>query len=90
MTGFIWTLVALIALFIFCTLRPRMGVMRMMRSRTLISDQSAGAWTLEWGSMWLVHFGEAWREQYGNTWAFGIGTEDVWYYSPREATRDRD
>lgn len=83
MRSFTFTLLAMAAFLLVCTVRVRRGAMRMMKNRTLISDQGEGAWTVEWASLWLVHFSRDWRDQYGSTWAFGIGNEDVWHYYPR-------
>ena len=71
-------------LMLWATVTFKRGCLRMMKDRTVISDSSEGAWTIEWGTMWLLHFGEAWRAKYGETGAFGIGTEDVWYFTPKE------
>jgi hypothetical protein len=61
----------------------RLGVFRMLRDGTLLSDSSRDAFTVAIGCAWVARFGEDWRAKYPTTWAAGLGSR-VWYYTPKE------
>lgn len=65
--------------------KAKAGVLRMLKDRTIISDNSKGAWTIEWGTLWLSCMGEDWRSHYPSTYVAGIGNDPakVWWYIPK-------
>lgn len=85
-----WAAIGLALAAILVSSSYRRGIMRMMRSRTLLSDPDGHLINLLCDRAWVAKFSESFTQNYGATWAVGWKTDRVRYFGGKGHGADHD